>query len=75
MSAPTGLTWHGVVSSNLSAVAYDETDNTLYVEFKDGGVYAYDDADESLFIGLLDASSPGSYFAKLIRSLPTRKLS
>lgn len=74
MSETNGLTWHAVVSSNLREVAFTEDTGTLYIRFKDSSTYAYDGADNALFQGLLDAGSPGAYFAQHIRNLPTRKL-
>jgi KTSC domain len=68
------LDWHPVVSSNLREVAFVPDTGTLYIRFKDNATYAYAGADNGLFLGLLDAASPGSYFAKYVKRLPTRKL-
>jgi hypothetical protein len=74
MSKANEFDWHPVVSSNLREVAFVPETGTLYIRFKDNDTYAYDGADNGLFLGLIDAASPGSFFAKYVKSLPTRKL-
>ena len=61
------MKWIPVSSSNLSAVAYDESTLTLYIEFRSSGVYAYFDVPPSVFQGLLAAPSHGSYHAAHIK--------
>lgn len=56
-----------VSSSNLHSVGYDDTSQTLEVEFKNGAVYQYFDVSSAEYAGLLGASSLGSYFAANIR--------
>jgi hypothetical protein len=38
-----------VNSSNLASVGYDETSNTLEVEFNNGGIYQYFNVPESVY--------------------------
>lgn len=61
------MNWIPVSSSNLSAVAYDDSTHTLYIEFHSSGVYAYFDVPPSVFRGLLTAPSHGSYHAAHIK--------
>lgn len=51
-----------VNSSNLASVGYDETSNTLEIEFNHGGIYQYSNVPESVYSGLMNASSHGQYF-------------
>jgi hypothetical protein len=50
-----------VSSSNISAVGYDADNQTVYVQFLDGSVYAYKGVPEHEFENLKTASSVGSY--------------
>jgi hypothetical protein len=43
-------------------VGYDESTNTLEIEFDSGGVYQYYDVPSSVYQGLMNASSHGEYF-------------
>ena len=54
-------------SSNLESAGYDEASQTLEVEFKNGTLYQYFDVPESIYIGLINADSPGSYLAQTIK--------
>lgn len=64
-----------VVSSNLAAVAYEESSNTLYIRFNHGGTYSYSNVPPSVHQGLMSAPSHGKYFAQYIKnSYPYRKL-
>lgn len=48
----------------------------LYVQFKSGGVYAYAGTDDGVIERIMNAPSPGSYFAKNIKGVyHYRKLS
>ena len=69
------MNWISVTSSNLSAVAYDDQDNSLYIEFKQSGIYKYPNIDKSLYLNLLNAPSKGSFHAVNIKHLPFVKLS
>jgi hypothetical protein len=56
-----------VSSSNLASVGYDETSQTLEIEFLHGGVYQYFDVPSSVHEELMDASSHGTYFDRHIK--------
>ncbi len=64
-----------VDSSNIESVGYDESTQTLEIEFKRGDVYEYSGVPENVFIELKGASSVGGYFNKNIRNdYPTSKI-
>ncbi len=50
-----------VSSSNLASVGYDESDNTLEVEFLNGTIYQYYEVPKSVFDGLMNAASHGTF--------------
>ena len=52
-----------VVSSTLSALAYNDSRQTLCVQFRDGACYQYAPVSHSLFA----ADSKGSFFNRFIR--------
>jgi KTSC domain len=60
-----------VVSSNISGVAFDTKDKSLYIKFKTGSIYKYSDVEfcEDLHDDLIDAASPGSFFHSSIRDV------
>ena len=49
-------------SSCISAVDYDPLTRKMYLRFRSGRSYTLRDVPEYHFNGLLNASSPGSYF-------------
>lgn len=51
-----------VQSSNIHSVGYDPTTMTLEIEFHSGDIYQYLNVPESIYLGLIHASSKGSYF-------------
>lgn len=51
-----------VSSSNLAAVGYDPSAETLEVEFKNGSIYQYYNVPQVIFDQLVAAPSPGTYF-------------
>ncbi len=61
------MNWVSVTSSNLSAVAYEQSTMTLFIRFKDGGTYAYDGVPANVHSSLMKASSHGSYLASHIK--------
>jgi len=61
------MKWIPVSSSNLSRVRYDESTNTLEIEFVGGRIYQYFDVPPQVFEGLISASSHGKYFAQSIK--------
>lgn len=50
-----------VVSSNVSAVGYEASNQTVYVRFSDGKMYIYKGVPEIEFDNLKNAPSVGSY--------------
>ena len=56
-----------VESSNLKAVGYNEDTKTLYITFKQGATYMYEGVPMTKAMGLMNASSHGTYFAANIR--------
>ncbi|KAF0098959.1 MAG: hypothetical protein FD144_4034 [Rhodospirillaceae bacterium] len=56
-----------VVSSNLSAVGYDQANQYLYVRFKNGLNYRYLQVPQSLFDALMKSSSKGTFFNDKIK--------
>lgn len=56
-----------VISSNLISIGYNETSETLEVEFKGGAVYQYFEVPEDEYNCLMRASSHGIYFAANIK--------
>lgn len=58
-----------VNSSNVSAVGYDETTQTVYVEFLNGGTYTYQGVPEQQFQNLRGAASVGSYLHRYYKNI------
>ena len=56
-----------VVSTTLSAVAYDGSRQSLWVQFRDGACYQYAPVPPVAFAALLAADSKGSFFNRFIR--------
>lgn len=56
-----------VSSSNLRSVGYDPDEETLEIEFHNGGVYQYFNVPHHRYDGLMSASSKGSYFDAYIK--------
>ena len=57
-----------VDSSNIDAVGYDETTQTLEIEFRNR-VYQYEDVPEDVYEGLMGADSIGGFFHECIRDV------
>ena len=57
-----------VDSSNIDAVGYDETTQTLEIEFRNG-VYQYEDVPEDVYEDLMGAVSIGGFFHECIRDV------
>ncbi|MTI95399.1 MAG: KTSC domain-containing protein [Firmicutes bacterium] len=62
------MNWIPVSSSNLAAVAYDVSTQTLYIHFHSSGTYAYYDVPQSVYHGLMNAASHGEYHAAFIKN-------
>lgn len=57
-----------VSSSNIAAVGYDEASQTLYIQFRHGGIYAYSSVPKSVHSGLMATSSKGEYHRAYIKN-------
>jgi len=57
-----------VASSHISAVAYDREEQILYVQFRNGAVYAYQDVPRGVFEQFIDAPSKGRFLYQVIRA-------
>ena len=56
------LPWQQLSSSMITRATYDPETETLSVQFTSGRVYDYPDVPISVYMGLLEADSPGRYF-------------
>lgn len=68
------MIWTPVRSSNVAQVGWDDETDTLAIEFTSGAVYEYDGQSEATVQDILTSSSPGSYVARYLRSLPARRV-
>ena len=57
-----------VASSNLTSIGYDESSQTLEVEFMNGTIYQYYNIGAGLFESLMRAPSKGQFFNQNIKS-------
>lgn len=57
-----------VSSSNISAVGYDADDQTLEIEFTNGGVYQYANVPGGEYDGFIASDSKGKYFHANIKN-------
>ena len=55
-------------SSNVARFGYDESNQVLKVEFKNGAIYDYYDVPENVFQGMTGAPSAGQYLAQNVKS-------
>ncbi len=53
---------NAVSSSNIKSIGYDEKSKVLEIEFHGGKVYQYSEVPKQEYMGLMSASSHGSYF-------------
>ncbi|PLW76631.1 KTSC domain-containing protein [Cohaesibacter celericrescens] len=58
-----------VDSSNVAAIGFDESSQTLQVEFKNGTAYQYFDVPEAIYDGLLSAASVGQYLHQHVKGI------
>lgn len=57
-----------LTSSNLAAYGYDQQQQLLRIEFRNGGAYTYSGVPQHVATGLAVAQSPGRYFATSIKN-------
>jgi len=58
-----------VSSSNIVSVGYDEGNETLEVEFRDGAVYQYYNVGRAVYDQFLAAQSKGQFLAYQIKNV------
>lgn len=56
-----------VSSSNIESIGYDSSSATLEVRFLNGSIYQYYNVPAYVYIGLMNASSHGSYLDKHVK--------
>lgn len=54
-------------SSNIARFRYDETNQVLFVEFKNGSMYQYYDVPEIVFMQMEAAPSKGQFLAQVVK--------
>lgn len=64
----TQIAFIPVISSNVAAIAHDEEQSLLYVQFLDGSVYRYDDVDRDTFLQFESAPSKGKWVWAVLRN-------
>lgn len=58
-----------VSSSNIESVGYDATSEEVHVRFLNGSLYKYKGVPEWDYLGLLEASSTGSYLHRNFKNV------
>ncbi len=58
-----------VESSNIASIGYDETIETLEVEFNHGGIYQYQNVGQNIYEAFMDAPSKGEFFNAYVRDV------
>lgn len=58
-----------VSSSNVDSIGYDEDNETLEIEFKNGAIYQYFDVPLGVYNTLISSSSIGAYMASNIKGV------
>jgi hypothetical protein len=58
-----------VISSNISAIGYDEQSQTLEVEFTNGTIYQYYNVTIALYDLFMQAGSKGKFLAYEIKNV------
>lgn len=61
------MNYQRVSSSNIAAIGYDESSETLGIQFLNGGEYEYYNVPDTEHDGLMSASSHGRYFNDRIK--------
>jgi len=56
-----------VVSSNVKAIGYDASTETMYVQFNTGGTYQAPGAKQEDFDNFKAAKSKGIHFSKILK--------
>ena len=61
-----------VSSSRMSKVGYEN--NTMYIQFKDGSIYAYENVSESEYRNFINSSSLGSALSRFDKIHPYHRV-
>ena len=61
------ITMKDVKSSQIEAVGYDATSETLAIRFKGGSVYYYSNVSQGIHDDMVKAESVGAFFGKHIK--------
>jgi len=56
-----------VTSSNIASIGYDDSTQTLEIEFHSGGIYQYRNVPSAIYEGIMRAGSHGKYFHEYIK--------
>jgi hypothetical protein len=59
---------YSVASSNIASVGYDESSQTLEVEFLNGSIYQYYGVPQNVYDQLMQAGSKGRFLNTYIRN-------
>ena len=57
-----------VASSNVASIGYDDSSQTLEVEFTNGNIYQYYNIEKNLFDSLMGAGSKGQFLNTYIKN-------
>lgn len=57
-----------VASSNIASIGYDESSQTLEVEFINGSIYQYYGVPQNMYDRLMEAGSKGKFLNTYIRN-------
>jgi hypothetical protein len=55
-----------VNSDNISKIGYDETNNSLHIQYDDNSLYAYFNIELEMFTNLLFSASKANFFKENI---------
>lgn len=56
-----------VISSAISAIGYDKPTQLMRIQFIQGDIYSYCRVSENIYLGLLTATSKGTYYDRYIK--------
>lgn len=59
---------YSVASSNIASIAYDETSETLEVEFLSGSIYQYYGVQKNMYEQLMQTGSKGRFLNTYIKN-------
>ena len=66
------MNYERVTSSNIAAIAYDDSSSTLGVKFNSGSEYHYFSVPRSVFDAFRRAPSKGQFFDTEVKKKPYR---